>query len=74
MPAAVLIMAGVKLKSGVIVLAGAGGNFFLSTDGAKTFTHWKPADDLGGGSSLLETNDGALRAIGEAGAARLQLQ
>jgi photosystem II stability/assembly factor-like uncharacterized protein len=74
MPAAVLIMAGLKLKSGIIVLAGAGGNFFLSTDGAKTFTHWKPAGYLGGVSALLETNDGVLLAIGEAGAARVPLQ
>ena len=73
MPAAVLIMAGVQLKSGVIVLAGAGGNFFLSKDGARTFAHWKPADYLGGVSALLETKDGALLAAGESGVARLQL-
>ena len=58
----------------MIVLAGAGGNFFLSKDGARTFAHWKPADYLGGVSALLETRDGALLAAGESGAARLQLR
>jgi len=72
MPAAVLIMAGIKLKSGVIVLAGAGGNFFVSRTGAKSFAHWKPAEYLGGVSALLETNDGALLVVGETGVVRLQ--
>ena len=73
MPVAVLLTAGVQLKSGVIVLAGAGGNFFISRDGAKTFGAWKPAGYLGGVSALLETKDGALLAAGESGVARLQL-
>jgi photosystem II stability/assembly factor-like uncharacterized protein len=73
MPAAVLIMAGIKLKSGVVILAGAGGNFFVSRTGAKSFAHWKPSDYLGGVSALLETADGALLAVGESGTARLQL-
>ncbi len=73
MPIAVLIMAGVKLKSGVIVLGGSGGNFFLSRDEAKTFAAWKPADYLGGVAALLETKDGFLLASGESGVVRLQL-
>jgi len=40
-PCPCLIMAGVKLKSGVIVLAGLGGNFFVSRDGGRTFEAWK---------------------------------
>jgi photosystem II stability/assembly factor-like uncharacterized protein len=70
-PVPILIMAGVRLKSGVVVLAGIGGNFFISRDDGRTFTGWKPADYNGGVSALLETNDGALLAIGELGAARL---
>jgi photosystem II stability/assembly factor-like uncharacterized protein len=73
LPVAVLIMAGVQLESGVVVLAGAGGNFFISRDGGRNFAHWKPAEYLGGVSALLETKDGALLAVGESGAARLQL-
>jgi len=73
LPVAVLIMAGVKLKSGAIVLGGSGGNFFISRDGAATFAAWKPAGYLGGVSALLETKDGALLAVGESGVARLQL-
>lgn len=69
----VLITAGLKLRSGVIVLAGLGGNFHLSRDGGRTFAHWQPADYTGGVSALLEAADGALVAIGEQGAARLQL-
>jgi photosystem II stability/assembly factor-like uncharacterized protein len=73
LPVPVLIMAGVQLKSGVIVLAGAGGNFFLSKDNGGSFAHWKPAEYLGGVSALLETKDGSLLAVGESGVARLQL-
>lgn len=72
-PAAVLIMAGVRLKSGVIVLAGLGGNFSVSRDGGHTFAAWKPAAFTGGVASLLETADGALLAVGESGAVRLLL-
>jgi photosystem II stability/assembly factor-like uncharacterized protein len=69
----VLIMAGVRLKAGPIVLAGLGGNFFLSRDGARTFHAWKPAEFSGGVASLLETADGALLAVGESGVVRLKL-
>lgn len=69
----VLIMSGVRLKSGVIVLGGAAGNFFLSKDGGRTFAHWQPVDYRGGAAALLETADGALLVAGENGVARLQL-
>jgi len=72
-PSPVLIMAGVRLKSGVIVLAGLGGNFSLSRDGGGTFEVWSPAVDTGGVAGLLETKDGALVAVGEKGVNRLQL-
>jgi len=72
-PVPVLIMAGLQLKSGPIVLAGLGGNFFISRDRGRTFEGWKPADYTGGVSSLLETRDGALLAVGERGVVRLKL-
>jgi photosystem II stability/assembly factor-like uncharacterized protein len=69
----VLIMAGVRLKNGVVVLAGQGGNFFLSRDSGRSFTHWKPADFGTTVAGLLETTDGALVTVGDAGAVRLDL-
>jgi photosystem II stability/assembly factor-like uncharacterized protein len=69
---AVLIMAGIKLNSGAIILAGLGGNFHVSRDDALTFALWKPTDYNGGVSALLETADGALLAVGELGAVRLK--
>jgi len=72
-PVPILIQAGLRLKSGLIVLGGLGGNFFLSRDGGRTFEGWKPAAYTGGVSGLLETADGALLAAGELGVVRLQL-
>jgi photosystem II stability/assembly factor-like uncharacterized protein len=69
----VLIMTGLRLKSGTVVLAGTGGNFFVSRDGARTFQNWKPSDYNGGVSALLESADGALVVAGELGVARLAL-
>lgn len=69
----VLITAGLRLKSGVIVLGALGGNFHLSRDGGRSFSHWQPAEYTGGVSALLEALDGTLVVIGEKGAARLQL-
>jgi len=69
----VLIMAGVRLRNGVIVLGGQGGNFFLSRDAGRSFTHWKPADFGTSVADLAEAGDGALVAVGEAGAVRLTL-
>jgi photosystem II stability/assembly factor-like uncharacterized protein len=68
----VLIMAGLRLHSGLIVLAGLGGNFHLSHDDGATFTHWQPETYNGGISALLEAGDGALVVAGEKGVARLQ--
>ncbi len=68
-----LIMGGTRLRSGVIVLGGQGGNFFISRDQGNTFSHWKPLDFSGSVSALIETNDGAIVAVGEAGAVRLSL-
>lgn len=72
-PGPVLIMAGVRLKSGPIILGGLGGNFFISRDGGRTFEAWKPVTFTGGVASMMETEDGALLAVGESGAVRLQV-
>jgi photosystem II stability/assembly factor-like uncharacterized protein len=69
----VLIMGGVRLRNGVIVLGGQGGNFFLSRDAGLSFTHWKPADFGTSVADLAEAADGALITVGEAGAVRLEL-
>ncbi len=71
--APVLIQAGLRLKSGVIVLAGLGGNFHVSRDGGASFRHWQPAEYTGGVSARLESTDGALLVVGEKGVARLTL-
>ena len=68
-----LIMGGVRLHSGVIVLGGQGGNFFISRDEGDSFVHWKPKDFSGSVAALIEADDGALIAVGEAGAVRLTL-
>lgn len=68
-----LIMGGVRLQSGVIVLAGQGGNFFISRDQGESFVHWKPAGFSGSVAAVTEADDGALVAVGEAGAVRLTL-
>ena len=68
-----LIMGGTRLRSGAIVLGGQGGNFFISRDNGNSFTHWKPTDFGGSVAALAETADGALVAVGEAGAVRLTL-
>ena len=69
----VLIMAGTRLRNGVIVLAGQGGNCFLSRDTGLSFTHWKPADFGTSVADLVEAADGAVITVGEAGAVRLEL-
>ncbi|RXK56499.1 hypothetical protein ESB00_11720 [Oleiharenicola lentus] len=69
----VLIAAGVRLKSGGVVLAGLGGNFHVSRDDGATFRHWQPTEYTGGVSALLETADSALLVAGEKGVARLTL-
>lgn len=69
----VLIMGGARLRQGVIVLAGQGGNFFLSRDAGLSFTHWKSVDFGTSVADLVEAPDGALVTVGEAGAVRLEL-
>jgi photosystem II stability/assembly factor-like uncharacterized protein len=68
-----LIMAGLRLRSGVVVLGGQGGNFFISRDHGASFSPWKPAGFGSSVAALAETDDGALIAVGEAGAVRLTL-
>jgi len=67
-----LLMAGAVLEDGTLVLAGQGGNFFLSRDGGASFTAWKPAEVSGSVAAIIETTDGALVAVGETGAVRVQ--
>lgn len=69
----ILLMGGAKLNDGRLVLAGQGGNFFISRDDGKSFAHWKPADFGTGVSAVIDAGDGALLAVGEAGAVRLSL-
>lgn len=69
----VLIMGGTRLSTGRIVLAGQGGNFFVSHDRGVTFDHWKPADFGTSVAAVIETGDGALLTVGEAGAVRINL-
>lgn len=68
----VLIFCGLRLKSGVVVLAGQGGNFFVSRDDAHTFETWKPAGFGTSVSALIESKDGGLVTVGEAGAIRVK--
>ncbi len=66
-----LISSGLKLRSGIIVLAGQGGNLFVSRDLGKTFQLWQqPA--LIGTAELLETPQGRLLAVGINGIHRLE--
>lgn len=69
----VLIMAGARLATGRIVLAGQGGNFFVSHDRGVTFHHWKPADFGTSVAAVIDTGDGAVLTVGEAGAVRVNL-
>jgi len=65
-----LIMTAVKLKSGVIVLAGQARSFSVSHDNGLTFRAWQPGLTTAV-AELLEAPDGTLLAFGEAGATRL---
>jgi photosystem II stability/assembly factor-like uncharacterized protein len=69
----VLIMSGTRLREGVVVLAGQGGNFFISRDACRSFQHWKP-DDFGTSiADVAVASDGALITVGEAGAVRINI-
>lgn len=72
-PVEVLLMAGTRLAAGPIVLGGQGGNLFVSRDGGEKFTHWKPAELGTSVAALIDAGDGAVLAVGEAGAVRLTL-
>ena len=65
-----LIMTAVKLKTGVIVLAGQARAFSVSKDNGRTFHSWHPGLTTGV-AELLEAPDGSLLAFGEAGVTRL---
>ena len=69
----VLIMGGLRLKRGPLVLGGQGGNFFISRDAGRSFQAWQPADFGTSVADLVETNDGAIVAVGEAGVTRLTI-
>lgn len=69
----VLIMGGCRLRGGVVLLGGQGGNFFISRDAGRSFAHWKPAGIDTSIADLVESNDGAVIVVGEAGASRLKL-
>lgn len=71
--AKVLIFCGLRLKSGVVVLAGQSGNFFVSRDAAHTFESRKSPGFGSGISAMVEGRDGALVTVGEAGAFRINL-
>jgi photosystem II stability/assembly factor-like uncharacterized protein len=68
-----LIMGGLVLRNGVVLLAGQGGSFFLSRDAGHHFALWKPADGEMSVADLAETADGAVIAVGDAGARRINL-
>jgi photosystem II stability/assembly factor-like uncharacterized protein len=72
-PVEVLIMGGTRLATGPVVLAGQGGNFFVSRDAGLTFTHWKPADFGTSVAAVIDAGDGTLLTVGEAGAVRVTL-
>ena len=69
----VLIMGGTRCQNGTTVLGGQGGNFFVSRDGGITFTHWKSTGFSTSVADLVEAADGALIAVGEAGAVRIPM-
>jgi photosystem II stability/assembly factor-like uncharacterized protein len=72
-PVQVLIMGGTRLGNGTVVLAGQGGNFFVSRDAGRTFTAWKPPESGASIADVIDAGDGALLAVGEAGAVRIPL-
>jgi len=69
----VLIMGGVRLRNGGIVLAGQGGNFFISRDAGRSFSPWKPAGFGTSVADLIEAGEGFILTVGEAGAVRIKL-
>lgn len=66
----VLIACALRLRSGVIVLAGQPRAFFVSHDDGHTFSPWAVSLTTGV-AELIEAADGTLLAFGEAGVTRL---
>ena len=62
----VMLATGVRLRSGLIVLAGQARAFLVSRDGGRSFAPWEPGLTTGV-AQLLEAPDGTLLAFGEAG-------
>jgi photosystem II stability/assembly factor-like uncharacterized protein len=56
-------MHGLRLRNGLVVLAGQSGNFFVSRDQGQTFDLWRPGGSEGV-ASLFKTADGSLLAAG----------
>ena len=68
-----LLMASLALGENQALVAGLGGNFHLTRDSGKTFSHWKPPGFGTGVADLISSKDGAIITVGEAGAVRLTL-
>ena len=66
----VLFATSVRLRSGVIVLAGQARWFAVSRDGGQSLTSWSPGLTTGV-AQLIEAPDGTLLAFGEDGVTRL---
>ncbi len=65
-----LVMTAVRLRSGVIVFGGQARSLFVSRDEGRTVAPWSPGLTTGV-AELVEAPDGALLALGEAGATLL---
>ena len=66
----VLFATAVRLRSGVIVLAGQARSFAVSRDGGRSLTSWAPGLTTGV-AQLIEAPDGTPLAFGEEGVTRL---
>lgn len=69
----VLIMGGARPAPDLIVLAGYGGNFFLSHDGGRVFSPWHPAGFETSVAAILTVDEYTVVAVGEGGATRITL-
>ena len=67
----VLITSGVKIDSGDIILAGLGGNFFISRNQGKSFKHWQ-ISRIKGSAEIASTRDGAIISVGKNGIHRFK--
>ena len=62
----VLLATAVRLRNGVVVVAGQGRAFLVSRDDGRSFATWSPGLTTGV-AELIEAPDGRLLAVGEAG-------